>query len=157
MIRLTLSLIALSAPASAATIMPVEIILTDLGFRQVSDCSEAMRGVVWRDGHYWSVRPEWQCKDVPYQSGKMPPALAAAFPGELIDAPAVAYTTAPTTAATPTKTAAAPPYSPPWHSLPNAPRYPEPPVTTPPSPVPLPASGLMLIAAMCGLFWRRLI
>lgn len=65
------ALFILALPAQAATIPP-EVILTDAGFRQLADCTEIMQPRVWRDGHYWSVRPGWDCTagNAPYGGGK---------------------------------------------------------------------------------------
>lgn len=54
--------LALTGPASH------EIVLTDEGFRRAEDCSETMVLRQWRDGHYWSARPAWDCVDPDYLS-----------------------------------------------------------------------------------------
>lgn len=63
---------ALSATPALSSTVESDIILTDFGFRQIADCAQVWPRHVWIDGHYWSVRPSWECADVPYGGGKVP-------------------------------------------------------------------------------------
>ena len=153
-----------AAPALSSTV-DSEIILTDFGFRQIADCKQVWPRHVWTDGHYWSVRPSWECADEPYGGGKAP--AMALFNGAmpLVDgiddvplmalfAPAIPMPSDGIVRAIETQ-------SPNWSIFPPAsgPRVPEqPPPRAPgggPSPVPLPATAWLLIAALGILVFAK--
>ena len=149
-----------AAPVGAATISP-EIIMTDMGFRQLADCHETWPRRVWRDGHYWSVRPTWVCVDEPYFSGKGGTLVSLEPDDDIMPWPITAFGTPPRAVGTPhTPTSFTPGGTPPWGIPPRPPQGPTPlpPIELPPAPIPLPAPLWMLALAL-GMIrvikWRK--
>ena len=154
-----------AAPAWSATI-PAEIILTDMGFRQIADCRETWPRRVWRDGHYWSVRPTWICTDQPYLSGKGGMLFSLEPDEAIMPWPALSAPPAPSLPVwVPYTVADLPPghspgQPPQWGIPPRSPHGPTPlpPIKLPIPPIPLPAS-LWFMALAIGAFgamkWRK--
>ena len=141
-----------ASPALSSTVHN-DIILTDFGFRQAADCQQVWPRHVWTDGHYHSVRPAWECTDEPYLSGKGSGLMVADDAAPLILAMAIPIA-APLVSVTPQAAPYSPASAPPliWASTP--PRRDTLPPVTPPAPVPLPATGLLMMLGLGALAWR---